>query len=65
MALSGAIQNSKRLFSEPPLKQKSGSSGPFSFFIILLIHNDTESPYTIFWEGQISEKVAQNNPDDT
>ena len=38
MAFFGAIQNSKRLFSEPTLKQKSGSSGPFSFFIILLIH---------------------------
>ena len=34
MTFFGAIQNSKRLFSEPPLKQKSGSSGPFSFFII-------------------------------
>ena len=30
----GANQNSKRLFSEPPLKRKSGSSGSFSFFII-------------------------------
>ena len=64
MAFFGAIQNLKCLFSEPPLKQKSGSSGPFSFFYYF-INTYTESPYTIFWEGQISEKVAQNNPDDT
>ena len=43
----GAIQNWKMLFSEPPLKQKSGSSGPFSFFYLLIHIPKVLTPFFI------------------
>ena len=48
------MQNPKRLFSEPPLKQKSGSSGPFFRFLLFI-----NSAYTIFYLSIFGEGKFQ------